>query len=146
LYLLVVFIWSRPTVSLSTSLLHITPYHESFHFQASVDAWAGVVLFGRKIANIKYVERNAIESFNQNSGVTTMGSDRENPGAAQPQWAKWGPPTLGDRAKTLARASDMLQCRFLTSKFCKISPQSPGNGISESVDSKIFRMNMPWTP
>ena len=25
------------------------------------------------------------------SGVTTMGSDRENPGAPHPQWAKWGP-------------------------------------------------------
>jgi hypothetical protein len=36
------------------------------------------------------------------------------PGGRQPQWAKWGPPGLGDRAKTLARASDMLQCRFLT--------------------------------
>jgi hypothetical protein len=36
------------------------------------------------------------------------------PGGPQPQWAKWGPPGLGDRAKTLARASDMLQCRFLT--------------------------------
>jgi hypothetical protein len=30
------------------------------------------------------------------------------PGGPQPQWAKWGPPGLGDRAKTLARASDML--------------------------------------
>jgi hypothetical protein len=48
------------------------------------------------------------------SGVTTMGSDREKPGGPQPQWAKWGPPGLGDRAKTLARASDMLQCRFLS--------------------------------
>jgi hypothetical protein len=37
------FIWSRPPVSLSTSLLHITPYHESCHFQASVNAWAGVL-------------------------------------------------------------------------------------------------------
>jgi hypothetical protein len=27
------------------------------------------------------------------------------PGDPQPQWAKWGPPGLGDRAKTLARAS-----------------------------------------
>ena len=43
-----------------------------------------------------------------------MGSDREKPGGPQPQWAKWGTPGLGDRAKTLARASDMLQCRFLT--------------------------------
>jgi hypothetical protein len=36
------------------------------------------------------------------------------PRGPQPQWAKWGPPSLGDRAKTLARASDMSQCRFLT--------------------------------
>ena len=36
------------------------------------------------------------------------------PGGPQPQSAKWGPSGLGDRAKTLARASDMLQCRFLT--------------------------------
>jgi hypothetical protein len=36
------------------------------------------------------------------------------PEGPQPQWAKWGPPGLGDRAKTLASASDMLQCRFLT--------------------------------
>jgi hypothetical protein len=36
------------------------------------------------------------------------------PGGPQPQCAKWGPPGLGDRAKTLASASDMLQCRFLT--------------------------------
>ena len=36
------------------------------------------------------------------------------PGGPQPQWAKWGTPGLGDRAKTLASASDMLQCRFLT--------------------------------
>ena len=47
------------------------------------------------------------------SGVTTIGSDRENPGP-QPQWAKWGPPGLGDRAKTFASSSDMLRCRFLT--------------------------------
>ena len=67
------------------------------------------------------------------SGVTTMGSDRENPGAPNPNG---GPPGLGDRAKTLARASE----------FCKISPQSPGNGISETLDSKIFRVSMPWTP
>jgi hypothetical protein len=36
------------------------------------------------------------------------------PGVPQPQWAKWGRPGLGDRAKTLARTSDMLQCHFLT--------------------------------
>ena len=65
-------------------------------------------------------------------------------GPMQPQWVKWGP--SGYRAKTLARASDMLQCRFLISESCKISPQSPGNGISETLDSKIFRVSMPWTP
>jgi hypothetical protein len=32
------------SLSLSTSLLHITLYHESCHFQASVNAWAGVLL------------------------------------------------------------------------------------------------------
>jgi hypothetical protein len=47
------------------------------------------------------------------SGVhTTMGSERENPGA--PMANLNGGPGLGDRAKTLARASNMLQCRFLT--------------------------------
>ena len=35
---------------------------------------------------------------------------------------------------------------FSPSEFCKISPQSRGNGISESLDSKIFRVSMPWTP
>jgi hypothetical protein len=35
---------------------------------------------------------------------------------------------------------------FCPSEFCKISPQSLGNGISETLDSKIFRMSMPWTP
>jgi hypothetical protein len=40
----------------------------------------------------------------------------------------------------------MLQCRFLTirifwpSEFCKISPQRPRDGISESLDSKIFAL------
>jgi hypothetical protein len=32
-----------------------------------------MLLFGRKIANIKYVERNAIESFNQDLWITTTG-------------------------------------------------------------------------
>jgi hypothetical protein len=36
------------------------------------------------------------------------------PGGPQPQWAKCGPPGSGCREKTLARASDMSQCRFLT--------------------------------
>jgi hypothetical protein len=36
------------------------------------------------------------------------------PGGPKPQWAKWGPPGSGCSAKTLARASDMSQCRFLT--------------------------------
>ena len=62
--------------------------------------------FGKKIPCEKDVSVS--------SGVTTMGSDRENPGAPNEEWAKWAPPSLGDRAKTLARASDMSQCRFLT--------------------------------
>jgi hypothetical protein len=32
-----------------------------------------MLLFGRKIENIKYVERNAIESFNQDLWITTRG-------------------------------------------------------------------------
>jgi hypothetical protein len=35
---------------------------------------------------------------------------------------------------------------FWPSEFCKFSPQSPENGISETLDSKIFRVSMPWTP
>jgi hypothetical protein len=42
------------------------------------------------------------------SGVTTMGLRPGEPGGPQPKCAKWGPPGLGDRAKTLASASDML--------------------------------------
>jgi hypothetical protein len=47
--------------------------------------------------------------------------------------------------KQLAReASDMLQC--LTIRILQISPQSLGNGISETLDSNIFQVSMPWTP
>jgi hypothetical protein len=47
------------------------------------------------------------------------------PGGPQPQWAKWGPPRLGNRAKTLASASDILQCRFLTIRILwNLSPKS----------------------
>ena len=38
-------------------------------------------------------------------------------GGPQPQWAKWGPPGSGYRAKTLAWASDMLQSHFLTNRI-----------------------------
>jgi hypothetical protein len=68
------------------------------------------------------------------------------PGGPQPQWAKWGPPGSGCRAKTLARANICHNVVFGPSEFCKISPQSLGNGISETLDSKIFRMSKPWTP
>jgi hypothetical protein len=69
-------------------------------------------------------------SFSAARGVTTMGSDRENPGAPNPNG--------GPQAQAIAR--------FWPSEFCKISPQCQGNGISESLDSKIFRVSMPWTP
>ena len=47
------------------------------------------------------------------------------PGCPQPQWAKWGPPGAGSRAKTLARASGMSQCRFLTIRILyNLSPKS----------------------
>jgi nicotinamide mononucleotide adenylyltransferase len=44
-----------------------------------------------------------------------MGSDRANPGAPNPNGS-------GCRAKTLARVSDMLECRFLTIR--NLSPKS----------------------
>ena len=53
------------------------------------------------------------------------------PGGPQPQWAKWEPTGSGCRAKTLARASDMSQCRFLTIRI-------RGNGISESLDRPVI--------
>ena len=71
--------------------------------------------------------------INKNVTLTTQGCNNTaiqwrnyyglrpgEPGGPQPQWAKWGPPGLGDRAKTLARASDMLQCRFLTIRISSV--------------------------
>jgi hypothetical protein len=49
----------------------------------------------------------------ERSGVTTMGSDRANPGAPNQNGPNGGPQAQAV-AKTLARASDMSQCRFLT--------------------------------
>jgi hypothetical protein len=70
--------------------------------------------------NLKYEDNECIVIDNS----TTLHQWRNyyglrpgEPGGPQPQWAKWGPPALGNRAKTLARASDMLQCRFLTIKI-----------------------------
>ena len=51
-----------------------------------------------------------------------MGSDRENLGAPTPMGQMGVPQAQAVDWKTLA----------------KISPQSPGNGISESLDLKIF--------
>ena len=48
------------------------------------------------------------------SGVTTMGSDRTNPGAPNHNGPNVGPQAQAVEQKTLARASDMSQCRFLT--------------------------------
>jgi hypothetical protein len=63
-----------------------------------------------------------------------MCSDRENPGAPNPNG--------GPQAQATAYRATMP---FSDHEFCKISPQSPGNGISESLDSKFFRMSMSWT-
>ena len=64
------------------------------------------------------------------------------------QWHNYYGFRLGEppvEQKQLAReASDMLQC--LTIRILQISPQSLGNGISETLDSKIFQVSIPWTP
>ena len=62
------------------------------------------------------------QSYNSDTDLSSMYIQWRNyyglrpgePGGPKPQWAKWGPPGSGCRAKTLARASDMSQCRFLT--------------------------------
>jgi hypothetical protein len=78
------------------------------------------------------------------SGVTTMGSDRTNPGAPNHNGPNGGPQAVEQK-----HWPGPLICHnvvFWPSEFCKISPQSLGNGISETLDSKIFRMSKPWTP
>jgi hypothetical protein len=70
-----------------------------------------------KIENLPYLGHSRTDphfSHGGNQWRNYYGLRPGEPGGPQPQWAKWGPPGLGDRAKTLARASDMLQCRFLT--------------------------------
>jgi hypothetical protein len=75
-----------------------------------------------------------------------MGSDRANPGAP-----KHNGPNGGLQAQAVEQKHwpVPLICHnvvFWPSEFCKIFPQSLGNGISETLDSKIFRMSKPWTP
>jgi hypothetical protein len=80
------------------------------------------------------------------SGVTTMGSNRANPGAPNPNGPNGGPRAQAVEQKHWPGPQICHNVVFWPSEFCKISPQSPGNGISESLDSKIFQVSMPWTP
>jgi hypothetical protein len=84
--------------------------------------------------------------YSYSSGVTTMGSDRANPGAPNLNGPNGGPQAQAVEQKQWPGPRICLNVVFWPSEFCKISPQNRGNGISESLDSKIFRMNMPWTP
>ena len=54
--------------------------------------------------------------FCELSGVTTMGSDRANPGAPNPNRPNGGPKAqaIEQKHRPAREASDMLQCRFLT--------------------------------
>jgi hypothetical protein len=80
------------------------------------------------------------------SGVTTMGSDRANPGAPNQNGPNGGPQAQAVEQKHWPGPLICHNVIFWPSEFCKISPQSLGNGISETLDSKIFRMSKPWTP
>jgi hypothetical protein len=80
------------------------------------------------------------------SGVTTMGSDRANPGAPNHNGPNGGPQAQAVEQKHWPGPLICHNVVFWPSEFCKISPQSLGNGISETLDSKIFRMSKPWTP
>jgi hypothetical protein len=70
-----------------------------------------------------------------------MGSDRENPGAPNPNGPNGGPQAQVVEQKHWPGPLICYNVVFWPSEFCKISPQSPGNGISESLDSKIFRVS-----
>jgi hypothetical protein len=80
------------------------------------------------------------------SGVTNMGSDRANPGAPNHNGPNGGPQAQAVEQKHWPGPLICHNVVFWPSEFCKISPQSLGNGISETLDSKIFRMSKPWTP
>jgi hypothetical protein len=80
------------------------------------------------------------------SGVTTMGSDRSNPGAPNHNGPNGGPQAQAVEQKHWPRPLICHNVVFWPSEFCKISPQSLGNGISETLDSKNFRMSKHWTP
>jgi hypothetical protein len=81
-------------------------------------------LIGKKSKDIPSIAKEYGKTIHESNSIfineqwrNYYGLRPGEPGGPQPQWAKWWPPALGDRAKTLARASDMLQCRFLTIKI-----------------------------
>jgi hypothetical protein len=99
--------------------MHVTMHHYSLNYiltdaeltrsGVTLASWATIL-----IVHISITTRRLKTQMSSSQWRNYYGLRPGEPGAPQPQWAKWGAPGLGDRAKTLARASDMLQCRFLT--------------------------------
>jgi hypothetical protein len=74
-----------------------------------------------------------------------MGSDRENPGAPNPNGPSGGPQVEAVQKKNIGQGLWYVKMSFSDHQNSVKSLQSPGNGISETLDSKIFRVSMPWT-
>jgi hypothetical protein len=66
-------------------------------------------------------------------------------GGPQPQWAKWWPPGWGCTEKNIGQGLWYVKMSFSDHQNSVKSLQSPGNGISETLDSNIFRVSIPWT-
>jgi hypothetical protein len=66
-------------------------------------------------------------------------------GGPQPQWAKWWPPGWGCTEKNIGQGLWYVKMSFSDHQNSVKSLQSPGNGISETLDSKILRVSIPWT-
>ena len=91
------------------------------------------------------MEMKAAKQFRSTSGVTTMGSDWENPGAPNPNGTSGGPQAEAVQKKNIGQGLWYVKMSFSDHQNSVKSLQSPGNGISETLDSKIFRLSMPWT-
>jgi hypothetical protein len=90
------------------------------------------------IKNLHSIWPVAMASFAIGSGATTMGSDRANPGAPNPNGPNGGPQAQAIEEKHWPWGPLIgYNVVFWPSEFCKISPQRLGNGISEFRDSRF---------
>jgi hypothetical protein len=82
--------------------------------------------------------------WDQASGVTAMCSDR---GPPTPMGQNGGPQAQAVEQKHWpGRSLIYYNVVFWPSELCKISPQTPGNGIQEILDSKISAWACPGPP